>query len=118
LKTSSKGRRKRKPNPERSERNRKLREWSQAVRKRAGNKCEWCGAPHKYLNAHHIIGKRYEPFRYYIENGMALCPKCHKFGIGYSAHENPLNVFLWLQAYRSEELQFLIERMNRIWEKE
>lgn len=103
----------RKPNKQRSEDRRQLTAWSRAVRARAEFKCELCGCTHKYLNSHHIIGKRYRPFRYALENGVAVCPKCHKWGIGYAAHENPIIIYRWLETNRPDALQYLIEFMKK-----
>ena len=98
--------RKKKANPVRTLERKQLKLWSGDVKERAGFKCEWCGKT-EYLNAHHIISKRYKPLRFHRMNGMALCPKHHKFGIGSSAHENPILVIDWLAEHRPEALQIL-----------
>lgn len=98
----------------RKQRNKKLKEWSLAVRTRAGLKCEWCGRSDVRLNAHHIIGKRHEPTRYLLANGICLCPRCHKFMIGGAAHENPLRVFLWLEEHRAKDLKTLIKATKEV----
>jgi len=60
------------------------REWSRAVAKRAGYKCEWCGQSDGKLEAHHIISRRYIATRYDLDNGIYLCFTCHM-----KAHQNP-----------------------------
>jgi len=99
-------RRKKKANPLRTVERKELKAWSKDVKERAENRCEWCGKT-KYLNAHHIIGKRYKPLRFDRMNGVALCPKCHRFGIGLSAHQNPIRIVDWLESNRPEALKML-----------
>ncbi len=64
--------------------------WSEAVKKRAGYKCELCGQKlrkpgHKSnlatANAHHILGKSTLWLRYAPESGLCLCSGCHLFGV-------------------------------------
>jgi len=84
-----------------------LKAWADDIKKRAGFKCEWCNAT-KYLNAHHIVDRRFLPLRYDRNNSMCLCPNHHKFLRGFSAHANPIRVILWLEAHRPEALKILI----------
>lgn len=81
-----------------------LRKWSKAILTRDGLMCQVCGAKHgakNYkgnrvnLNAHHIIDKQSIETRLLLDNGIALCPKCHKFG-NYSAHKNSVWFACWL----------------------
>lgn len=52
-------------------------EWRQAVYKRDNYRCVKCGSKIK-LNAHHKKSwKLYPELRYDINNGIALCEKCH-----------------------------------------
>ena len=104
----------RKSNPEKLAERKALKEWAKAVKARANFKCEFCGRHHKYLNAHHIIGKRYKPLRLDLDNGMALCPKCHKWQPGVAAHENPLNVYLKLASIDHERYERLLVKMPKI----
>lgn len=86
--------------------NKCLKLWSQIVRERAGNKCEFCGST-KYLNSHHIVGKKFKPLRFEILNGICLYANCHKWKIGLSAHENPILVAEWLKKNRPDAYKFL-----------
>ncbi len=90
--------------------NKKHKEWSLAVRKRADFKCEWCPRTSKdvKLNAHHIITKKFEPLCFSVDNGLCLCPRCHRFKI-LCAHNDPIGVFLWLQDNRPIALNYLIK---------
>jgi hypothetical protein len=81
--------------------------WSRAVRARAGNKCECCGRvdglPNAKgnpvrLNAHHIEDKANQTLRFDIDNGISLCPLCHKFGFN-SAHRSPIWFMEWLKEH-------------------
>lgn len=66
-----------------------FREWKTAVFKKAGFKCERCGVQQGHiceccgtrvlLHAHHIKPFAGHPeLRYDVNNGTALCPKCHR----------------------------------------
>jgi len=58
----------------------RLAEWSKAVRLRAGGACEICGAT-EHIQAHHILPKLfYRAFMFDLSNGIALCPRHHKYG--------------------------------------
>ena len=78
-----------------------MKTWSRFVKDRAENKCEWCGAT-KYLNSHHIISKRHKLLRFDPNNGLCVCARCHKFGVGIACHENPIRVAIWLMEHRPE----------------
>lgn len=50
--------------------------WGQVVRKRAGGKCEWCGAPGQ--DAHHMVTRSKSRYlRHASSNGCFLCKSCH-----------------------------------------
>lgn len=86
--------------------------WREVVAKRAGNKCEVCGAsrPCKdngesgHLHPHHIFGRRMFRLRFDADNGVYLCPSCHKFSSEFSAHETPMMFGRWLEQNRTPEL--------------
>jgi hypothetical protein len=61
--------------------------WSKKVKELAGGRCVICGETN-YLNAHHYIGRQNKATRWYIPNGIAVCPKHHTFDVK-SAHGNP-----------------------------
>jgi hypothetical protein len=70
--------------------------WSEKVKENADFECEICGEK-RYLNAHHYIGRRSISTRWWIPNGIALCPKHHTLGME-SAHQHP-------EWFRSEILK-------------
>lgn len=54
--------------------------WARGVKRRAGDKCEHCGAKGRKakLRAHHIFGyAAYPALRLEPENGICLCVRCH-----------------------------------------
>ena len=60
---------------------RKLREWSKAVRTRDKNTCQDCSKTIGRLHAHHLVHIRDcigLPLEFDPKNGVTLCPKCHK----------------------------------------
>jgi len=88
-------------------------EWAKAVKNKYNNKCALCGNE-KLLNAHHIIPREIKETRHMIENGVALCPKHHKFDKTYSAHRNPLWFIIQLEKVCPDDLRKLMEIANRL----
>ena len=70
--------------------------WAEAVKIRAGHKCEYCGIM-KTLNSHHIFSKRHRATRWDIDNGICLCSGCHTLRT-FSAHQSP-DFVLWIIKY-------------------
>ena len=85
--------------------------WSKAVKKAAGNKCEYCGAITS-LNAHHIYSRRFYSLRWDLVNGVSLCFK-HHFGL---AHQDPITFNEWLKSRR--DLKYLKKRKNQTFNKD
>jgi hypothetical protein len=57
---------------------RRLRCWSEFIRKRDGNRCVDCHSRRR-LAAHHICRKSFlESARFDTGNGITLCPDCHR----------------------------------------
>ena len=86
--------------------------WSLACKKKAGWKCEVCGAT-KSLNSHHIVGRRNRTLRWDLRNSVCLCVSHHKFGLQ-SAHEDPLWFKEWLEDKHWEDYQYLYLVKNTI----
>lgn len=72
--------------------------WAEAVKKKAGYVCEYCGAE-KSLQAHHIISRVHWPIRYDLENGVCLCRYHHLFW----AHREALEFLEWIKDKRDLE---------------
>lgn len=75
--------------------------WSEKVKKRVGNKCEYCGKV-PYLNSHHIFSRSNHAVRWDLDNGVALCAGHHVFG-NFSAHKSPVEFVEWIKAKRGIE---------------
>ncbi len=72
----------------------KDKQWAIDVKVEFGNKCVICPGTNR-LNAHHIIPRQIKELRWEILNGVALCPKHHKYSFIISAHRNPLAFIMW-----------------------
>jgi hypothetical protein len=66
--------------------------WHEAVLKAFKGKCWACDAKVK-INTHHTTTRRNKWGRWFIPNGVALCPSHHKFSVTCSAHQAPTNLF-------------------------
>ncbi len=76
--------------------------WSLAVRARAGNACEICGAKEN-IQAHHLLDRSYSPTRHELRNGIALCALHHKYSRFQSAHRGGLLFHSWFKATRPDD---------------
>lgn len=97
---------------------RKDKEWSISVKINCNNQCVICGEIRR-LNAHHIIPREFKETRWVVENGVALCPRHHKFGL-FSAHRNPywfINLLLDV-GYNNKILLTKIKELQRLYEPE
>ncbi len=109
--TKSLRKKKRKPSS-RQLRKQALELWKEVVRKRAGEVCEVCNKSHAKLNCHHVITRHDTRFRYCLDNGVLLCPTCHKFGPK-SAHNNPVwFIAIWMLEKRKEQLINLLKKID------
>ena len=73
----------------RSEINKLDKLWSEKVKERAGNKCEYCLEENVWLNSCHIIGRANRATRWDLENGISLCFYHHRqYDTHGKEHEN------------------------------
>jgi 5-methylcytosine-specific restriction endonuclease McrA len=87
----------------------RLAKWSKRVREAGA--CAVCGATEN-LNAHHLLPKeRYPEFKFKMINGIALCPRHHKFD-KFIAHRNPIWFAVWLHIFRPSQYDCVIEHMG------
>lgn len=91
---------------EKQERNKKDKEWGEAVKNRDNNKCVICSSEER-LNPHHIISRTILSLRHDIKNGLSLCPLHHNFSRQFSAHGNSLPFIIWLIKNRNEQYEYL-----------
>ncbi len=86
--------------------------WSELVKKRAGYKCEVCGK-NQILNSHHYISRSNRQLRWFVQNGICVCPGCHLFSNN-SFHKNPVFGHFWMEENRWEDFQYITCKMNEI----
>ena len=88
-------------------------DWADAVKTRDGWKCVVCGCE-KMPNAHHMIARENHSAKLDLMNGLTLCPKHHFFSRQISAHNNPLGLWIWIEANRPAQLEYCREKMKEI----
>lgn len=83
------------------------RQFREAVFNRDQHKCRVCGNEDEPLDAHHITDRNLMPNGGYVpENGISLCPQCHRYAESqdeWVAVRNP-----YLTRYAPDELYLLI----------
>lgn len=85
--------------------------WSEAVKLRAGNRCEVCGG--KYLiSPHHIFGRTSRSTRWDLDNGICLCVNCHTESSKFSAHKTPDKFREYLDTRFGEKFMNDLERKS------
>jgi len=93
--------------------------WSEAVRDKAGNKCEFCGKSknedngHGIINkldSHHVLSRKIKdcPLKFDIRNGVLVDPFHHKWGIP-SFHRDPVTTITWLQKNKPASYEFILK---------
>jgi hypothetical protein len=89
--------------------------WSQAVKIRAGYKCEISGlTKHQCkLNSHHIVGKRNFTLRWDLRNGICVSSSKHTLA-RQSLHQDPEWARQWLLENRKEDFEYLESKKNMI----
>jgi len=80
--------------------------WSLAVKDDWANKCAICG--NRRCESHHLIPRQYTACRYNLQNGIALCGRCHQFDPDHSPHQNAAGWLLWLEAHHPRLHDWLI----------
>lgn len=88
--------------------------WKQQIFERDGNRCQKCELPiikNRNKHAHHIIAlqavmRKYQNLLSNINNGILLCPYCHKFA-SHSPHQGGFEFTLWLEKNKPEQYNYL-----------
>lgn len=67
--------------------------WRWIVKERGQGRCQYNGCSNHGEEAHHIFSRRNMSTRFDPDNGILLCPECHRW-----AHANPetFNAVMWL----------------------
>lgn len=103
-------------------RNKLFKLWSEAVRERAQFKCEFCGIENKSINvngistkldSHHFVSRKVKdmPIKFDINNGICVCPICHKWGIP-SFHRDPITTITWLIQNSPERYNYVLKSIG------
>lgn len=74
-----------------------MKSWREKVNERDKKVCAKCGKG-GVLHCHHYYGKRSRPLRWFVPNGIMLCPSHHKMSSEWSAHETPELFTDWFKA--------------------
>lgn len=93
--------------------------WSLKVKEHAGFKCEICECTIG-LSSHHFIARHNHSVRWFLENGVCLCDKCHTSS-EFSAHQNPawfikqmlkLRGLDWLEQLSQQSVKLFLWKKN------
>ena len=88
--------------------------WAEAVRKRAGNRCEVDGVAHTKFDTHHIESRNNRALRFDTMNGVLLSASIHKWGRD-SFHRSPVWSISWLQKYLPDRfLHVMNHRLDEV----
>lgn len=85
--------------------------WAEAVKLRAGYKCEYCGNTSN-LNAHHIFTRSRKATRFELNNGICLCVLHHTFSSKFSAHKCPIEFTHFLEKKHGREWLNTLQKMS------
>jgi len=93
-----------------------LEEWKLKIVERDNNRCQMCGKElikSKSRNVHHILPntKLYFDLRSDVNNGILLCPQCHRFSPN-SPHQNSIYFAEFLKKNRSEQYYYLCSKIT------
>lgn len=94
--------------------------WSEFVRSRVGFSCEYCGIKRGDINengvkikvdAHHLMNRNVKdcPLKWAPENGISLCPRCHKFSQDDSFHLNPVSTITWMLKTHPDRIDYVLK---------
>lgn len=96
--------------------------WSEKVRARSNETCEYCGIKKGEINkngkatkidAHHLYSRNIRncPLKWDINNGISLCPICHKWG-DLAFHKSPVTTIEWLRLNKSDRFNYVLQNTN------
>ncbi len=90
-----------------------LKLWSLTVRAKYENRCIICGSTQN-INAHHLIHKAIQKYKFDINNGVALCCKHHLFDFKISAHKGSYLFFEFLKENHKKVFEQYVKNINNI----
>lgn len=89
--------------------------WAAIVHAYHNDRCAVCGkehTPQAPLNAHHIMPRQmFSGLRFDPQNGIALCPKCHKMG-KFSAHKGGIWFAEFLRTKYPEKYEHCLKHKD------
>jgi len=85
--------------------------WAEAIKVRAGFRCEYCGK-RENLNSHHIFTRSRKATRWELNNGCCLCVGCHTFSSKFSAHKTPIEFTHWLEKTKGVKWLETLQQMS------
>ena len=95
--------------------NRLYKAWAAIVYSCSDDRCAVCGrenTPSAPLNAHHVMPRQmFTGLRFDPNNGVALCPRCHKMG-KFSAHKGGIWFAAWMKEHLVAKYNYCLEHMN------
>ena len=86
-------------------------EFREKVYGRDNGTCQYCGQVGS--NCHHIVGRRNRSVRWFLPNGILLCPGCHTFRTN-SFHQDPQETMKWFEEKYPDRYQAIMDRKNKI----
>lgn len=104
----------------------KLKVWRQKIIERDNYSCQKCCEDLNKIDAegfssqkdvHHVISlssckKNYPDLLFDINNGLLLCPRCHKIAPD-SAHQSPIEFAIWFKTFRPVQYNYLVNFIMR-----
>jgi hypothetical protein len=89
--------------------------WALAVKEDWGWRCAVCRKSDNKLDAHHLIRRQHERFKYSLENGMALCFSHHRGRVGPNPHLDAAEFLVWLRGAHPERHKWYMEITELRW---
>lgn len=93
---------------EKKERNKKDKEWREALKLEFDSKCIICGRT-EFVHAHHLFPREIKELRHEVLNGVLLCAKHHKYDYKISAHKNPISFLEFYNIRYNERFNKLLK---------
>jgi len=86
--------------------------WAKKVKDRDNWTCQICNKKFDKVNAHHILPRQLKGLRWDVNNGITLCAYHHRLG-PWSAHQNAVWFFGWLNENKPQTLRYIINKISQ-----